>query len=131
MKRKLKSKGSNFIIPLVVYPFDVMISIGETNEDIDKRFKKYNLTAEDISLATFTSHTVQGRTVMFSSNQTLIRLRNFPKSPVDYGNLQHEIFHAVTFVMDRIGMVLKVEESDEAYAYLIGYLTREIYKRLM
>lgn len=126
----LKTKKLNFIIPLVIYPFDVMVSFGETNEEIDKHFKKYNLSADDISMATITSRTVQGRTVMFSSNQTLIRLINYPKSFKDYGNLQHEIFHAVTFVMDRIGMKLVVEESDEAYAYLIDYLTVEIYKKI-
>ncbi|HQV54299.1 MAG TPA: hypothetical protein PLX17_02240 [Chitinophagaceae bacterium] len=125
MKKKL-----NFIIPLVIYPFDVMVSFGETNEEIDKHFKKYNLSADDISMATITSKTVQGRTVMFSTNQTLIRLVKFTGTPKDYGNLQHEIFHAVTFVMDRIGMKLVVEESDEAYSYLIDYLTVEIYKKI-
>lgn len=126
----MKTKSLNFIVPLIIYPFDVMISFGETNQEIDKHFEKYGLTAEDIDSATITSPTVQGRTVMFSTNQTLIRLLAIPKTPTEYGNLAHEIFHAVTFVMDRIGMTLKVEESDEAYAYLIDYLTKKIYERI-
>lgn len=52
-----------------------------------------------------------------------------PKSVTDYGTLAHEIFHAVTFILTRIGMSL-TNESDEAYAYLIGYLTKEIYKHI-
>lgn len=107
-----------------------MVSFGETNEQVDKILNKYNLTADDVQSATLTSRTVQGRTVMFSSNQTLIRLKEYPRTPTEYGNLQHEIFHAVTFIMDRIGMKLVVTESDEAYAYLVGYLTTEIYKKI-
>lgn len=125
-----KKKSISFIIPLVVYPFDVMVSFGQTNEDVDKILKKYGLTAEDVSFATFTSSTIQGRAVMFESNQTLIRLKLFPETAIDYGNLQHEIFHAVVFIMNRIGMTLEVQKSDEAYAYLVSYLTTEIYKRL-
>ena len=33
----------NFIIPLVIYPFDVMFSLGETDERLTKQFKKYNI----------------------------------------------------------------------------------------
>lgn len=126
----MKKSKMNFIIPLVVYPFDVAVSFGESDEDLDKFFDKYGLTADDVNLATITSKTVQGRTVMFSTNQTLIRLPAIPKTPTDYGYLQHEIFHAVTFIMDRIGMKLVLLKSDESYAYLISYLTTEIYKRI-
>lgn len=125
-----KTKSINFIIPLVVYPFDVMISIGETNEQIDKHLSKYNLTPEDVSLATITSSTVQGRTVMFSSNQTLIRLKDYPVTNRNWADLSHEIFHAVAFIMWKIGMPLEINKSDEAYAYLISYISEEIYKKL-
>src|SRR5687768_3308735 len=119
------NKKMNFIIPLVVYPFDVMVSFGETNEEIDKILIKYGLTSDDVSLATFTSKTVQGRTVMFASNQTLIRLPRIPKTNREYADLAHEIFHAVSYIMHRIGMPLKIQKSDEAYAYMVGYLTEE------
>lgn len=126
----MKSNKLNFIIPLVVYPFDIMVSFGETNEEIGKRLSKYGLTPDDIQLASFTSETIEGRSVMFSSNQSLIRLRYLPKKPKHFGYLQHEIFHCVSFILWRIGMPLEIEKSDEAYAYLIGYVTDEIYKKL-
>jgi hypothetical protein len=126
----MSKKTLNFILPLKIYPFDILVSFGETNEQIDKVLNKYNLTEDDVNLATITSRTVQGRTVMFSTNQTMIRLKKYPVTPTDYGDLQHEIFHAVTFVLDRIGMKLVVLESDEAYAYMVGYITTEIYKRI-
>ena len=69
-----------------------------------------------------------GRCVTFDTNQTVIRLDEIPGTCADYGTLQHEIFHAVDQIFRRIGMNLS-EDSDEAYAYMIGYLTQEIYKR--
>lgn len=124
------SKKLNFIIPLVVYPFDVMVSIGESNRSICERLLKLGISEEDVKLVLFEKETVQGRCACLSTNQTIIRLRHFPKFPKHYGDLQHEIFHAVSYIMERIGMPLEIEKSDEAYAYLVGYLTTEIYKKL-
>ena len=42
----MKSKSKNFIIPLVVYPFDVMVSLGETDEQLKKALSKYNVEWE-------------------------------------------------------------------------------------
>ena len=120
----------NFIIPLVVYPFDVMVSIGESNEEITSRLEALNISTQDIELIIFNDETVQGRAVMLSSNQTIIRIRRTPRTAVHYGQLQHEIFHAVAFIMERIGTPLQIMVSDEPYAYLVQYLTTEIYKQL-
>jgi len=67
---------------------------------------------------------------MFGCGATIIRLWNYPTYPEDFGSLAHEIFHAVSFVMYRIGQTLEIRVSDESYAYLIGYLTTQIYKKL-
>ena len=40
----------NFIIPLVVYPFDVMVSIGESNEEITSRLEALNISLKILSL---------------------------------------------------------------------------------
>lgn len=68
-------------------------------------------------------------TVLYESKHILIRMPEYPVDPYDIGMLQHEIFHAVSFALRRIGMLLSIE-SDESYAYLIGYLTTEIFKKL-
>jgi hypothetical protein len=67
---------------------------------------------------------------MFSTNTSILRLRCLPETPEDFGRLAHEVFHIASFVLDRVGMKLKVMASDEAYAYLISYLTEEIYKKI-
>lgn len=62
-------------------------------------------------------------------NQRVIRMANYPITVIDYGILQHEIFHAADLALRHMGITLS-DDSDEAYAYLIEYLTTEIYKKL-
>lgn len=123
-------KKIHFIIPLIIYPFDVVVIMNHTNKEVRKILKKStHLNDEDIELAMFKNETVRGRAALFSNNQTMIRLKNIPSNTKDYGVLQHEIYHVVNYIMNNIGMKLKIGTSDEAYAYLTGYLTEKIYDK--
>lgn len=104
--------------------------MGETDKVLLKTLKKYGLENEDPTLWKFETDTVRGRACMFTGNQSLIRLRHYPKSPRCFGELAHEIFHVVEFILTKTGMKLKYGVSDEAYAYLIQFITTEIYKKL-
>ena len=112
----------NIIIPLVIYPFDVMVSIGQTDKELSLELLKYGI--EDIS-ELILSETTRGRTIMFEGNQTVIRLKTF-----DVAVLCHECFHAVVFILSKVGIPLEVMRSDEAYAYLLEYLVGEVVKRV-
>jgi len=80
----MKQKTLRFIVPLKVYPFDVMVSFGETNEQLEKVLRGIGITADDdIELAMLRSDTISGRACMFSSNQSLIRLTKIPVIPRD------------------------------------------------
>jgi len=125
-----KSPSFSIIIPLAIYPFDVMVSVGQDDEQLGKVLDKVsNLTEDDIRACAYPSPYTKGRAVMFTTNASIIRLRKLPETSEEYGTLAHEIFHIVTFVMDRVGLQLALGVSDEAYSYLVGYLTTEIYKR--
>lgn len=120
---------SNFIVSLVVYPYDVMVSIGETDKQLKKRLENYAIY--DNNIWRYSSPNKCAKSAIFSGDQCLIRIKEKPVSPNDFGNLQHEIFHVVTFVMQRVGMDLKIKVSDEAYAYLIGYITKVVYEKIL
>ena len=48
---------------------------------------------------------------------------------VDYDDvIVHEAFHATAYIMDDFAGVKLTRNSDEAYAYLLGYITRELFK---
>ena len=122
--------GSYFIIKLGVYPFDVMVSIDETDETILKRLIKYGITKEESGELLNLAETVRGRCVMLPSNQTVIRLKTLPKKYDMMSVISHEVFHATSFILSKIGMKMELFVSDEAYAYMIGFLTTKIYKKL-
>lgn len=126
-----KHKSLNFIIPYQLYPFDVMVSLAESDEILFPKLKKLlpESSWPDIDEIKLKA-TGQGRMVMFSSGQTVIRTRYYPNSPLEFGHLQHEIFHAVEYLMERIG-VKHTYECGEVYAYAIQYLTEKIYERVM
>ncbi len=46
-----------------------------------------------------------------------------------YGNLGHEIFHAVEMLFVRLGV--QYQAYSEAYAYQISLLTRQIYEQIL
>jgi hypothetical protein len=120
----------NLIIPLVIYPYDVMVSVSETDRQLKSVLKKYGLDKEE-ELYKYSSPNKIAKSALFPGDQCLIRIKNTPTTPSDWGNLQHEIFHVVTFIMWKVGMCLEIKISDEAYAYLIGYLTKAIYEKLL
>lgn len=126
----MRKKSQNFIIPLVIYPFDVMVSIEETDAELSKKLQKYITDPKGIGELMNLSSTTQGRCVMLECNQTVIRLKRQLYAHQTYATAAHEIFHATSFILNRIGMKMEIGISDEAYAYLIGYLTKEIFKRL-
>ena len=117
----------NIIIPLVLFPYDVMFSFDEENEillstlsDTGVKFDK-----EDIEQSFG-----KCRTSLFEGNQTLIRLPFIPSTPFEFSILSHEIFHATEFIIKRLMRIHLSGKTDEVYAYTIQYLTEAIYEEL-
>lgn len=128
-------KKLNKIIPIGLYPFDLMISFNETDKQVRKALKRYNITPEKSNEETvFEMEEIKkkvGRMVMFTGRQTIVRLNFMPhlKNSFEMGLLQHEIFHTVGFFMSEIHTPLN-DDTHEVYAYLVQYLTEQIYKEL-
>lgn len=60
---------------------------------------------------------------------TLLHLHEFPETTYAIGVLQHEIFHLTVKILTSSDILLS-KETEEAYAYLNGYLTEKIYNIL-
>jgi hypothetical protein len=110
-------------IPYVIYDFDLIIFTGGTEKEISKYLKSIvpDDVEDEVDEIDFKS---RGYTFMFSSGQTIIR---FGKDS-NMGTVAHEIFHAAEFLMRRLRMTLS-DDSSEAYAYLIGYITNQYYQK--
>jgi hypothetical protein len=118
----------NFLVPYTVYPFDVMFSFGQTDKELVVDLKNNSVNTRDKSYKYEQGEAA--KYVHYTDGFTLIRLKEIPKSPEDYGHLQHEIFHAVTCLMAYVGASLN-DGSNESFAYVIGYLTERVYTKIM
>lgn len=128
----VKRRPINFEIDLAIYPFRVMVSLNETTEKFTESIKQGWDTDILEDLASYEHPCQAGLAYLYlSDNKSFgaIRLHSFEKTPEGYSDLQHEIFHIAEFVLRKCGVILN-ENSHESYAYLIGYLTKEIYKRI-
>ncbi|MGN1156787.1 MAG: hypothetical protein ACI4TK_11465 [Agathobacter sp.] len=115
------------VIPIDIYDTDVLVFFGdfesflsvlkEKLEDID-----YIKAKEIIGVV---DRITTGRTCLLESGQVTVWLPSIPESSKERGGMQHELFHATSFIMEKIG-VSHVSESDEAYAYLIGYISTKV-----
>ena len=108
------------VIPLEVYGHDVVVSIGQTDEDLYEQIK------ENISKKDFKKHmakqTAIATTHKLRTGGILIRFSENIDNP---GIVAHEAFHAIIFLFKKIGISF-CYESEEAYAYALEYLTNQI-----
>lgn len=103
-----------------------MVYFGKNKKPLRKELAKYKGLAKS-SIKGFKLK--EGKTIMFPTGQTLIWLKRKPQSINDLAILNHEIFHCTCFILNRCGIQMS-KKSDEAFAYLIQYLTEQIYNEL-
>lgn len=113
------------VISLVIYPYDVLVSFGQSDEDLKKDLKKLGVKWEE----RFSTPADYDGYFTHLKGGGLLRLIDYPKTPKQYGHLQHEIFHAAETCLQYLGFKL-TDDSCEAYAYIIGYLTEKIYTKM-
>ena len=122
---KKKEKGAiSFGIDVSIYNTYIIVVTGQSKY-INKCLSKRGLKKIDISnvkgAAGYTFQLEEG---------ILLWLKQKPPFPAYHmGCLVHEIFHCTEFILSKVGIKLS-NKSDEAYAYLIGYITENIFNHL-
>lgn len=120
----MKLKKQTFTVDHGTYPFDIIVYIAYTAEEVIAHMnKKVELTDEEKDALDSNG---DARTAMLNGGGTVIQLRN----PLHfYPQLAHEVFHAVEFLFNRIGIPYDIESS-ESWAYQIQYVTGSILEKL-
>lgn len=121
-------KGVNIVFHIPIFPFTVMFSLGETDDSLFTKLKRMGMPNTKKSTAELDPNDL-GKCVLYENNLCLIRTNAIPKTADQYATLHHEIFHAVSFMLQEITIKLD-KNTEEVYAYLTGYITRELYKKL-
>jgi len=117
-------KAISLVIPWHVFPFEVMVCLGMDKEEVLKELEKYYIPDDEKEYVKMEG---RGKTIMFKGGETLIWMENYPRP--GSGVLAHECFHAIYFLLDKIGITID-GSSDELVAYMLEYLTNEIHKKL-
>lgn len=118
-------KKKAFIVEWGVFPLDVLVCLGMTNEEIHKEVAKYHKMDDEVKEAVSIVGT--GKTAMLRHGGIVLSLRHYPK-PGD-GVLVHEIFHAVYLFLQKIGITIS-DDCDELPAYMMQYLSNKIHEKL-
>lgn len=121
-------KDNLFIINCAIYPFDILVHIGDNKKPLLKELSKYIKKKElkEISAYNFT----RGNAIMLDGGQLVLTINKEESLPQFIATLSHEIFHCVTFIMARIKLKHN-KNTEEAFAYLIEYITKEILNRVL
>ena len=121
--------GQTYKIPIQTYPIVFVVSFNTRLKDFKNDVKIALELKNTRDLKIFNDHfalggTSTGRTVRLSNGHVVISFFS-----INHGIIAHEIFHAVTLFLDALGVKFSMD-SNEAYAYTIGYLTDVIYQIL-
>jgi hypothetical protein len=124
-----KIRKQSFVVDNGTYPFDVAVFIGHSHKEIcdfiEKR-KNYKLSNDEFEIL---HRHGKAKTTMLKGGQTILQITNEVDDVKFKALLAHEIFHAVEFLMEKIGSKYNIE-SGETWAYQIEYLTGSIYEKL-
>lgn len=123
-----KGTSKIFKVTADVYPLVLLVIVNATNEESYKTLVKLNV-AEDCARAMDLSDTEAGKANVFGRSLGVIRITRKLNSPEFHATLNHELFHIVMEFLKDMGVIYD-SNSEEAYAYLISHLTKQIYEKL-
>lgn len=135
---KLKSKA--FSIALGIYPYTIFVCFKDLNK-LEWELKTHQYGCDDSTAANIvekiqayvTEHGCagycddtslpNGNLILYFPNTNLRNMNYF------FNMIPHEAFHATEMILSRIGIPL-TKTSDEAYAYLTGYINQQIFEEI-
>lgn len=124
---KLKKKA--FKIDIDIYPCSFFVVFKDVkllrSLLLQEKSPPTELQIDDI-LSHFNTKGYYGRTLQLDNGDVIIHIYS---SNTLFNTITHEVFHAVHMCLDYLGMSL-TNESQEAYAYLTGYLNQKIFEQL-
>lgn len=117
-------KAIRFVVDVSIYNTYVIVVIGKSKY-INKYLSKHGFKKIDTS----STEGAAGYTFQLEEGILLWLKQKPPFTAFNIGCLVHEIFHCTEFILSRAGIKLS-KKSDEAYAYLMGYITENIFNTI-
>ena len=130
MESKVKKRA--FRVDSGTYPMGLFVVVGMTPMEIFQyvnRKVKGKLSQIDMTYLTLKDTT--RAMYVCSGNISIIILRDFEVSPDSIACLSHEIFHCVYGILTHVAGIYLTDQSEEAFAYEIQYLTGRVLEKLL
>jgi len=119
------SGKANQIINVDVYNQDVMVHFGSL-ESLTEVLKKYmEKSVIDNVIKEFEKTTLGHSLYEESKGVFIVYMPEIPRDPLSWGTLSHELSHVTNGIMEKAGISFS-HSSEEAYTYLLGFLTRKV-----
>ena len=113
------------VIKGTVYPFDVLVSINQTDDEFYSEIG--HLSNDDLESAFLNlNETVLERSYITKNNVSIIRFMNLDKENLSNGLISHEALHITSYILKTVGIDFSFK-TEEAYAYLLQYIVDNIY----
>lgn len=109
----------NFDIDLHVFPVSILVSIGQTDQELTDVLSSVGVEFSTIDLGL--DEYTDGLTHSYDSGHIVIRFHDNPSDKI----ITHEVVHAAWGTMRHIG-VTPSQDSEEVYAYLNDYIFDKI-----
>jgi hypothetical protein len=125
-----KLKPALFIVDLELIPFQIAVSVEQSDQTLTKFLHGYGYSTEDMAGIMNLPETVNARCVMLHKNHTVIRIKSMNTKHELAGSIAHEALHATSMIMECIGVKFCPLTSEEIYAYTVQKIVKEIHKQL-
>lgn len=124
----LVEKDSNSVEMFEIYanPYDVTINVIITRDTLKALTFVQQNTDSTMTIKDFRD--AVGITFSKDASVTLW-FPEMSRSTTDITIANHELFHAMFYILDRAGVVLS-SETNEVYAYELDYLSQQFYKHI-
>lgn len=102
-----------------------MVSLEQTDEQLKRSIQKHGIEwFEELEM-----NGAGKCAIDYETQICVVRLKHYPESAFDWSVLTHELLHAIFRSFRDLGLHL-CEKSEEAFTYMMGYLTFEVMKKI-
>lgn len=125
-----------FVIDDTIFDREVLVVLGSTQEEliafIDADKKEWPITVEELEWLNDPERYQLGAGFSMRMHHSwyILYVSELSNTPRFHEVLAHEVFHTADVMIRRAGIKLS-EDSDEIWAYLIGWMTKRIRRMIM
>lgn len=125
----LRVTGCYFIVNIPIYNLGLLVILG-----YDREQAAIIVKGQGGNPAQLYEHDIYGGLACHEkgTNRFILHFPDrMPRTVEHFADVQHEIRHLTDYMMEHVGMVYDLDHSSEAYAYLTGFLTEQIYRYIL